>query len=176
MQNEIINLLNFTVLFMRDYTAKFVDIGLDVEKHTLAGTALSAERIHLISETENLLSDKLYHVFIHSSLCYFGSFYDWHQRKKFPFRLPNLNIILKYTHEPKQLYKQFLFCCKTVRVFLIDQIFFRKTSKVVKLYKIRRLKVYLYINDPRVYLLFDIQNFILLMFRVSIRSSGCDWC
>ena len=103
---------------MRDYTAKFVDIGLDVEKHTLAGTTLSAERIHLISETENLLSDKLYNVFIHSSLCYFGSFYDWHQRKKFPFRLPNLNIILKYTHEPKQLYKQFLFCCKTVRVFL----------------------------------------------------------
>jgi len=70
--NEFIN-LNFTVLFIiRDYTAKSVDIGLDVQKHTLV--------IHLISEIENLLSDKLYNIFIHSSLFYFGSFYDWHQR------------------------------------------------------------------------------------------------
>ena len=46
-------MLNFTVLFIfRDYTAKYVDIGLDLEKRSIV--------IHLISEIENLLSDKLY--------------------------------------------------------------------------------------------------------------------
>lgn len=56
----------------------------------------------------------------------------------------------------------FCFVAKLSEFFLIDQIFFGKTSKVVKLYKIRRLKVNLYINDPRVYFIIWYPEFHLV--------------
>ena len=43
----------------------------------------------------------------------------------------------------------FCFVAKLSEFFLIDRLLLRKNSKVVKLYKIRRLTLYFYINDPR---------------------------
>lgn len=59
----------------------------------------------------------------------------------------------------------FFVLLQNCQIFLIHQIFFG-------CYKIRRLKVDFYIYDPRVYLLFDIQNsisFILRMFHSFFR-------
>ena len=117
---------------------KSCDIGLDVEKHTLVG-ALSAERIHDSSYFRNWESLIWYVVQCFNSLfvMLFWLILRLASKSKFLFRLLNLNIVLKYTHEPKQLYKHFLLDFVKKK---IHQIFFGKTSKVVKFDIRRRLK------------------------------------
>ena len=86
-------------------------------------------------------------------------------KSKFPFRLPNLNIILNTRTNPNSFTNIFCFLAKLLKFIIqMQQISFLKTSNSVKLYKICCFKVHFYTH-------MTLRIIYYLISRISYR-----WC